>query len=165
MNKDASKAFWKLLPEQPTPADELCDCPGEPVVKLLSALSSNPFRCVRCNREARLQRLAYGEELYERVHQWNQVYCSVYYLWIDSGDYEQWALQQLEDIASYVNRLALELLETLNAHHRTYFEFFQRVHDEDWTPTTICPRCTSPLTASSANSQACERCSIVVRTD
>src|SRR5437016_912629 len=47
----ASDPYFKLKPLPPTPDDEICSCPDDPPIKLMSTalLEDNPIHCLRCN--------------------------------------------------------------------------------------------------------------------
>ena len=110
-----------------------------------------------------------NERLFEKIYFWHQVYRSVYYLWLDSSEYETWATQQLENPYSYANQKGLKLLPELNAHGKFFFLLFSRVHDEDWVVPTHCPLCQRSLerlpNLGTTTDLACGNCHIVMQSD
>ena len=73
------------------------------------ALTYNPVHCVDCNLEISIHRLRLSRALVSSIAHWGQVYGGVYWLWLDSGEYEAWASKQLDDVSSPVNRKGLGL--------------------------------------------------------
>lgn len=153
--------YWKLRPESRTPDDELCSCANSPAIMLQPRLRSNPLSCIACNLEVPPQRVGFSEALAERLAFWRSFHESFYYLWLDSGEFEDWAKAQLEDPESPVNRRGLELVSQLNTHRRTYYWWFQYDGQEDFEPRSRCPNCDSEL-ARQDWVHVCEQCSIVV---
>src|SRR3954453_14239909 len=100
---DHQDKYFKLHPPEPTPADEICDCPGAPPIKLMCALGYNPIQCLNCNGEIPPEMLDLNWGLIESVAYWRNVYDALDRLWLDSADYEEWAKAQLTDIAGRVN--------------------------------------------------------------
>ena len=88
---------------------ELCGCPGPTPLKLMTALSSDPLHCVTCNLVVPLDRLELEDGLRDDLRRWGALVSALDYLWIDSGDYELWALHELSDVESAINRRGLAL--------------------------------------------------------
>jgi predicted nucleic acid-binding Zn ribbon protein len=159
-----SDIYSKLRPPGPTPEDELCRCAGRPPIKLMCALSFDPIHCVNCNLEVPPQTLGLSESLVDEIAHWRTLFDAIDYLWLESGAYENWARDQLSDIASPVNRLGLNLLSALATAHRCYYWYFQDQAAEDFAPIQHCPRCGAPLVPYPAGifrQSVCEACGIV----
>ena len=56
----------KLLPPETTPDDEICQH-RETSIKLMSALSYNPFHCMKCNLEIPLNTLVLSLQAVELI--------------------------------------------------------------------------------------------------
>jgi predicted nucleic acid-binding Zn ribbon protein len=126
---------------------ELCECPGPTALKLMTALSADPVHCVTCNLIVPLDGLGLDDELRVDLRRWGAVMSSVDYLWIDSGDYELWALGQLSDVSSPINRRGLDLRRRLDGERPAYYWFFQDESTDDFLPIERCPCCRSVLRA------------------
>ena len=58
---------------------------------LRDALGENPLYCVACNGEVAPERIGFDERLAEDIACWLSLHRSLYQLWLDSGEYENWA--------------------------------------------------------------------------
>ena len=157
---EESDPYWKLRPWPATPDDELCACADQPPIVLQDHLSSNPLACLKCNGEVPPERIGFTAELAEGLAFWRHLHAALYYLWLDSGEYEAWARARLEDPAGAIHLRGLELVAELNKYRRTYYWWFQDASADDFVPTTKCPRCSADLVERFAR-LACETCSIV----
>lgn len=153
--------YWKLRPEPPTPADEVCQCQDSPPITLQDHLSSVPLACVRCNGEVPPERLGFTDELSEELASWRNLHRAVFTLWLDSGEYEAWARAQLEDPTKPVNVRGLHAVARLNEYHKAYLWWFQDGSAEDFVPLSACPRCGCGL-SEVLGRLVCEECSILV---
>lgn len=95
--------YWKLRPPTPTPEDEICACNSVTPVVLQSKLSPNPLSFARCNLEVPPERIGFDERLADFLASWRNFHDSFYSLWLDSGEFEEWAKGQLCDPVSAVN--------------------------------------------------------------
>ena len=157
----AQDPYYKLRPILPTPADEICSCKDEPPLVLRSVLSSNPIGCARCNLEMPPERLELSRELAEGAAYWQMFFDCFYNLWLDSGEYEEWAKTELSRPDSPVNQRGLALCRELNMVRRSYYLWFQEVGDEAFEPASTCPVCGQPLTEAEGR-HVCERCAIMM---
>jgi hypothetical protein len=160
--------YESLRPESPTPDDELCKCTDCPPIVLQEHLSSNPLACLRCNLELSPERMGFTTELAGHIAYWRNLHRALYTLWLDSADYEAWAITQLEDPVGRVNVHGLELVEDLNKYHRTYYRWFQDQSVDEFVSLTRCPRCSAELVESLGSfgpSKVCDKCSIAVWKD
>ena len=160
-----SDPYFKLRPPHPTAAEDVCDCPHTPPIKLMTALTSHPLHCSDCNREVAPETLKLNAQLIEHIAAWHSMADALYRLWIDSGEYAAWAAAQLTDITSAVNTRGLELQRQLDPIRRCYLWYFQDQSVEQFVPITACPRCRQPLSAYSQGifpQLLCEPCHIVM---
>jgi hypothetical protein len=155
--------YSKLRPPEPTPADEICHCSPRPV-KLMYALTYNPVHCLDCNLEVAPEALGLDEELACAIAYWRSIYGAIYALWLDSGDYEEWAAEHLIDIGSPVNVLGREVQRKLNRVRRCYYWLHQGKAWDDVARLRNCPSCGTAFSKYGAGifgQLICETCSIV----
>jgi hypothetical protein len=137
--------YLRLRPQIATAADEICRCGQETPVLLQPHLSRNPLSCARCNLEVPPERLGFDVALADALASWRAFHDSFYYLWLDSGEFENWAAAQLRDPSSPVNVRGLDLAHRLSMYCSCYLWWFQDEGAPDWMPATRCPRCSATL--------------------
>jgi hypothetical protein len=156
--------YFKLTPPPQTPEVEICRCEGNRPIKLMASLSYNPLHCIDCNLEVAPESLALSVPLVEATAHWRDLYNAIDWLWLDSGEYEMWAKEQLVDIASPVNQRGIVLCRNLDAVRRCYYWYFQDQSVEGFKPITHCPNCHKPLATHSNGvfrQLICEQCTII----
>ncbi len=153
--------YWKLKPEPPTPLDEICVCDEQYPVVLCHALSSNPIRCINCNKELSPERLEPTAEMVEVVVSWRQFYSCFYWLWLDSGEFEEWAYQQLSNPRSPVNQRSYRVCQVLSTLRPCYYWYFQDTGADDFESLSHCPNCGGNLTRLFER-LVCEACQILI---
>ena len=156
--------YFKLRPPPETPRDEICTCKGNRPVKLMCALGYNPLHCIDCNLEVAPESLALSERFIEKLVSWRDLYDAIDQLWLDSGEYETWAREQLTDITSSVNSRGMALQRDLDVSRRCYFWYFQDQSIEGFQPITQCPNCHGPLAVYPNGifpQFVCEQCGII----
>ena len=153
--------YWKLKPEPPTPLDQICVCEQQHPVVLCYALTSNPIRCISCNKELSPERLEPTEEIVEAIASWRQFYSCFYLLWLDSGEFEEWAHQQLSDPYSSVNKRSYGMCQILCALRPCYYWYFQYKEANDFKSLSYCPKCGITLTRLFER-LVCEDCQILI---
>src|SRR5436309_1669958 len=124
--------YWKLRPPPPTPVEELCVCTRVTPLVLQPHLTSNPLSCARCNREVPPERIGFDEALADALASWRDFHDCFYFLWLDSGTFEEWALMHLRDPFSVVNSRGLELAAAVSKFRRCYLWWFQHECNDDW---------------------------------
>jgi predicted nucleic acid-binding Zn ribbon protein len=134
-------AFQKLRPSPPTPAGELCHCVSVGPMLLMSHLSENPLLCMECRGEVPPERLNLSPDVAESVANWNHLFRAFETLWLDSGEYEEWARSILENPSSPVNARGLDVAQQLSVTVPTYYHLFGDATLEDWKAPTSCPHC------------------------
>jgi predicted nucleic acid-binding Zn ribbon protein len=167
MNVQKSDLYFKLKPPAPTPEDEICKCADKPPIKLMSALTYNPMHCMNCNLEVLPQELGISEKVAECIANWRRVCDAIYMLWLDSGDYEDWAKSQLQDLTGQVNRTGRQSQTELNKIRRCYYALFEDSGNLESEPTLNCPDCKKTLQEYkhgkfSGQWLTCEDCFVVV---
>lgn len=132
-------AYNKL---RPSTEIETCKCAFTEGLFLVDLLTDNPLHCDSCRKEVDPEQLNLTVEETESVARWFSVASALYRLWLDSGEYEDYAKARLLDPNGQVNRQGLEVARVLAARIPTRLWFF---HDTDDGEPTICPVCQSEL--------------------
>jgi hypothetical protein len=153
--------YDKLKPEPPTPLDEICTCDREHPIALCYALTNNPIRCIECYRELPPERLQPPPEMVEIIAKWRRFYSCFYLLWLDSGEFEDWARQQLLDPKSAANRRSYETCKIVSQLRRCYHWWFQEPEIDGYEPLSYCPKCQAKLTEK-FDRLVCENCQILI---
>ena len=151
----------KLRPEPPPTPDDQCACPGSLPITLQDHLTALPLACVKCNREVPPESLELSERLVDEIASWLRLHRALYSLWLDSGEYETWAREQLERPDAPVNERGLAVAAQINRHRRTYLWWFQEQDELAFTPRLDCPRCGGTL-LKLFDRDICDSCSIVL---
>ena len=162
-----SDPFERLRPPERTPDSDRCDCAAGTPLKLISrgGTNFNPIACLDCNLEVSPERIGLPAALAWAVADWLWTYGAIDVLELASGPYEQWARDQLLDLASPPNVEGRAVTDRLNELQRTYFWLFQPETDDDWAPPAACPICNGPLAPHTGGifpQLLCERDSIVL---
>lgn len=152
----------------PTLDYETCKCGSRPPVVLQSHFTNNPISCADCNLEVDLNQLNLSEDLVERIAQWNSFYNSFYIIWLDSGEYEKWAKEQLSSADSPVNKRGLTLRDEIAASITCYYWWFIDNAAAEYKPFTKYPNCFGQLTKYAnkynVNTHICGQCNIIIAT-
>lgn len=136
------KTYDKL---RPSTASEACRCETLTELVLVDLLTDNPIHCATCRREIDPERLQLTDDEVESIAGWYAVAGSLYRLWLDSGEYEDYAKQKLLDPRGQVNQRARELAIALSTRLPTRFWYFHDANDGD---PTNCPCCGEQLDTS-----------------
>ena len=107
---------------------EACECASVEGLFLVDLLTDHPLHCDFCRKEVDTERLNLTVEETEAVARWFSVVSALYRLWLDSGEYEEYAKARLLDPNGQVNRDGLEVARALSARIPTRLWFF---HDMD----------------------------------
>ena len=161
MDETKEDPYFQLKPEAPTPLNEICSCEGDVVLLLRGEYTLNPLSCAACNREVEPERIGFDQALAEKLAFWRRFHNCFHYLWLESGEFEDWAFDQLSDPESQVNIQGLETLESLANVNPAYYWWFQDIGKEGFSELTSCPKCGSELTRVTWAS-GCEPCRIFV---
>jgi hypothetical protein len=121
---------------------EACECASVKGLLLVDLLTDNPLHCALCRKEVDPERLHLTVQETEAVARWFSVANALYRLWLDSGEYEDYAKARLLDPNGQVNRHGLQVAQTLSARLPTRLWLF---HDTDDGEPTNCPVCSSEL--------------------
>lgn len=141
---DEVDPYRRLRPKAATPNNEICVCDSATSIVLQPHFSPNPLSCARCNLEVPPERIGLNAAIVESVATWRRFHEAFYVLWLDSGEFEDWAADQLSNPVSPVNRRGLALARQLSKWRRCYLWWFQLEDIEEGT-STVCPGCALPL--------------------
>lgn len=153
--------YWRLRPLPSTPPDELCSCSDQPPLLLIGTPGDNPLACAACKLEVPPETVGFDATLAQDIRFWNTFHNCFWYLWLDSGEFEPWALEQLSDPRAPVNTRGMEVVASLSQVRPTYLWWFQDVGAEGFRPLEHCPACAKELTPI-GRGQGCEPCRIYV---
>lgn len=154
--------YWKLRPAPATPDDELCKCAEISSLMLQPGIRSNPMSCASCGLEVAPERVGLSEQVADDIARWNSFHEAFFTLWLDSGEFESWAREQLERLDSPVNVRGLEIARRITESRRCYYWYFQDTGVDGWRPLESCPRCAADLGDEVVRWLSCEVCSIIV---
>ena len=148
-------AYQKL---RPWTEIEACQCDSVEGLLLVDLLTDNPLHCRKCRKEVDPERLSLTVEETELVARWFSAASALYRLWIDSGEYEEYAKARLVDPRGQVNRDGLQVARTLSVRIPTRLWLFR---DTDDGAPTECPVCGGALDTDVAwGSGQCRTCPI-----
>jgi len=153
--------YFKLKPISPTPEDELCKCSSFSEMYIAFKLDSNPLYCLECNGEIAPEKIGFSSDLAEQIASWNSTYGSLYLLWLDSGEYENWAKERMLDPNGQVNQIGFDLVKELSGFGSTYYLWFRESYEVE-NPTK-CPICSQKLSEKEGcKFLVCEHCKIII---
>ena len=124
---------------------EACQCPSIEGLLLVDLLTDNTLHCSACKREVDPERVQLTAGETEAVARWFSAVAALRRLWLDSGEYEEYAKARLMDPAGQVNRDGLQVARQLSARIPTRLWFFR---DPDDGEPTQCPVCGKRLTST-----------------
>jgi predicted nucleic acid-binding Zn ribbon protein len=155
--------YWKLRHTPQTPDEEICHCDPCKQLMLRDSFGDSPLYCVACNGEVAPERIGFDARLAEDIASWRSVYRSLYLLWLDSGEYEAWAMERLRDPDGSVNVHGRRIVQRLNEYIRAYYWWFNDIGIEGYVPPEHCPACSGNLAAcDDRDFKKCDRCSILI---
>ena len=161
MKQSGADPYFQLKPSPATPQDEICSCEEDHPLLVRSALAENPIACTKCNLEVPPERIGFEQELAQELAFWRSFHDCFWKLWLDSGEFEEWAFNELSDPQSQVNTRGMEAAANLGKVRETYFWWFQDIGKEGYEPMRTCPVCDCELIPFSW-ALACEPCKVFV---
>lgn len=137
-----------------------CDCEAIEQLLLVYTLMENPIQCFRCKGIVDPARLTLSEPQVASVARWCSVFGALYDLWLDSGEYERWAKEQMLRRGGQVNVQGIAAAAALSETLPTYYWWF---HETDDPIPTSCPWCGGPVTPAIRHGECqCDSCRIVI---
>lgn len=121
---------------------ESCECDVVSSLLLVDLLTDNPIHCGSCRREVDPERISLTSDETEAIARWFSAHSSLYRLWLDSGEYENYAKERLLDPNGQINVAGRQIAHELSARIPTQMWFF--FDTEDGEPTS-CPVCGEAL--------------------
>jgi predicted nucleic acid-binding Zn ribbon protein len=129
---------------------------------LRDGLSDNPLFCVECGGEVPPERVGFDAKFAEEIANWLSTYDSLYRLWLDSGEYEEWATSRLLDPSGQVNTRGREIVSRLNSIVPAYYWWFVDTDAGEDALLNTCPVCSCELaTFESKPFRVCAACRIL----
>ena len=151
------EAYERLRPYND---DSACDCTSVEALLLVDILTSNPIRCFDCKGYVDPERISLSEPQVEAVGSWQRVFRALYDLWLDSGEYELWAKQQLLRREGRVNLLGVAAKAALDEIRPTFYWWF---HESDDPAPTSCPLCSGVVVPAVRHGlRQCDSCRVMI---
>jgi len=145
---------------RPWTESEVCECDEVNELLLVYTLTDNPIHCYQCKGSIDPERLALSDGVVDDVASWRQVFSALYELWLNSGEYEAWAKENLLNRTGQVNVEGLAVSSVLSKQWPTYYWWF---YDSDDPIPGTCPSCNTEMEASPIHgNKLCTKCRIVV---
>src|SRR5580693_5143949 len=107
--------YAKLRPNEATPQDEICHCDIKWPIMLLARFGDNPLACAMCRGEVEPSALPLPVSMVDSVAHWCRLENSFLGMWLDSGEYEEFAQNELLNPESPVNQEGLALRRELDS--------------------------------------------------
>ena len=121
---------------------ESCECDTISSLLLVDSLTDNPIHCGSCGREVDPERISLTTDETESIARWFSASSALYRLWLDSGEYENYAKERLLDPNGQITVAGRQIAHVLSAKIPTQMWFFYDT--EDGEPAT-CPGCGKTL--------------------
>jgi len=139
---------------------DTCECESIKGLLVVYTLSSSPIHCSECRGIADAERLVLTPEIVDATFRWQGAFGALYDLWLDSGEYEQWAKERMLDPLGQVNIDGISLAKELTKFLPTRYWWF---HDTDDPFPSSCPNCNAALQpAGKFGDFLCTRCPVVI---
>lgn len=117
---------------------ESCNCKNIQGLFLVDLLTDNPIHCSFCRCEVDPERIELSTKETEDIARWYSAASALYRLWLDSGEYEDYAKSRLIDPLSQINKDGCNIAKDLSTKIPTKLWYF---HDTDDGDPEICPIC------------------------
>ncbi len=161
---ESADRYWKLRPAGPTPDVEMCRCASVGALSLRDSFGKNPLFCLVCNAEIAPERIGFDAQLAEDIAFWLNIRHALKMLWLDSGEYEQWAARRLGDPNGSVNVKGRRISKRLNQKVRTYYWWFSDFSVDGYEPPNRCPLCGGDVVQTARECVVvCDACSIAMQ--
>lgn len=139
---------------------EYCDCSEISSILLVYTLTDNPIHCYKCKGTIDPEKLKLTSDEVYRIGTWHNVFSSLYLLWLDSGEYEAWAKEQLLNKNGQVNIQGMDVAKILSNRWPTYYWWF---YDSDDPIPNKCPNCGAELDDDNRHGHGkCTKCLVVI---
>jgi len=139
---------------------EVCQCAEVRGLVLACLCSPNPLHCVACRGEIGGEALGLAGREIEELRRCFAVNGALFELWLESGEYADFAKTSLLNPEGQVNRDGMEMARRLSTRWPTYYWWFQDAEDGE---AEKCPSCGEELDRSVEwGSGKCERCRVMV---
>ena len=141
--------------------EKSCHCSNDVPVILQGSLPESPLNCMQCKTPVSLEDVSVSDELADAINKWGQLYSSLFTLWRDSGEYQEWAKQKLLDEAGSINLEGLKLAQQYNVMRKAYYWMFRDNSDKDYVQPQHCPFCGASMVPILENDfKVCHDCRV-----
>ena len=141
--------------------DNICRCSRNEPALLRGSLPISPLNCMQCRKPILLSDAIISKELEQATFKWAKTYNSLFILWSDTMEYQEWAKQKLLDEIGSINLEGLELAQQYNAVRKTYYWMFQDSSDKDYMQPQHCPFCGASMVPILKNDfKVCHDCGV-----
>jgi hypothetical protein len=156
--KGSPVARYEIL--RPDPEYLTCECASVKALLIVYDLSSSPIYCSECRRIVEAEDLNLAPEIVDATYRWQAAFGALYNLWLDSGEYEQWAKDRLLDPLGQVNVDGIQLAKDLSKYLPTRYWWF---HDTDDPLPPTCPSCNATFQpAGKYGNFQCSECPVLI---
>ena len=152
---------YRLLGPFDHTSEDMCACDSRSTLILRESMTPNPLTCGSCFGEVLPEWVHLPHELVQPIAQWRELHRALYALWLDSGEYESWAVSRLSDPSGSVHVRGRELtaqLSTLGT--PCYYWWFRADSDIPVAGCPICQAAVSPWPGRSVS--FCEICRVII---
>ena len=149
--------YEKLRPWQDS---NYCNCENIKRILLFYAMHDNPIHCYECKGIIDPETINLSPEQVDEISSWHSNFSALYDLWLDSGEYANFAGEKLADKNSQVNLKGVSLARRLSETWPTYYWWF---YDYESPTPQECPNCNQPLDGDQQHAHGkCHSCHIVI---
>jgi len=154
--------YDSLTNEEGLKKEEFCQCSSSSSMVMMSRYNKNPLSCFDCNGYIFFEKIKIDIEIIAKLQQWGRVYESIDRLWLESGVYESWAILELGNANSLVNKQGFEVQKVMQKYAKTYYWWFQDIGNTTFKPLINCPKCIEVLEKRD-DKLICEKCLLVMQ--
>jgi predicted nucleic acid-binding Zn ribbon protein len=140
---------------------EYCDCKSVNRLLLVYTLHDNPIHCYECKGVVDPETLLLSTKQVDEIASWHGNFSALYDLWLDSGEYEDYAKENLLDKDGQVNIKGMAVAKNISKEYLTFYWWFQ---DSEDPHLKRCPNCDERLDGDNKHGYGgkCNECNIVV---
>lgn len=141
---------------------ESCLCDSRIPIRLMATPSRNAISCMKCNLVVDNTGLHLSTTDRKSLVKWRKTYWNIYSLWLDSGEYEDWAAEKLQSFQGQVNSEGRQLARRILGRGPCFYWLFWDETNELAYPRK-CPSCQRDWSASPFRSgeSICKSCRLV----
>jgi len=154
-----NRNYDEMVKNFPDIKEELCQCTNGSIMVMMSRYNENPLVCLACNNFISPEGIDIDVTTTAKLQQWRAIYDSIDRLWLESGAYETWAVQELSNPKSSLHKQGFEVQTMMQNYGKCYYWWFQDISKDE--PLKNCPKCHKELEKNRTN-LVCEKCLLVM---